>query len=114
MLTRLVPVLVISLFLTLVFEVTYALIWGVRGRHDLWLVILVNILTNPIVVFVHYWVMLRTGWNVGAATLLLEAGAILTEGVIYWKCGKNISRPMLFSLSVNMFSYAVGELINAL
>ena len=51
--TVLVQALAISLGMTLVLELTFALFWGIRDHHDLWLAVFVNVLTNPIVVFVY-------------------------------------------------------------
>ena len=42
--------LIVSLALTLMLELGFALILGVRGRRNLALVALVNVLTNPPVV----------------------------------------------------------------
>ncbi len=44
--------LALSLGLTLLLEGTFVLVWGVRGR-DLLLVLLANVLTNPAVVLLH-------------------------------------------------------------
>lgn len=114
MLIRLLPVMAVSLAGTLILELVFALLWGIRERHDLLLAAGVNILTNPIVVYFHYWVIINTGINVGVMTIFLEIAAVLTEGAIYRKYQKNIYRPMFFSLCANAFSYAVGELINGL
>ena len=114
MLIRLLPVMAVSLAGTLILELIFALLWGIRERHDLILAAAVNILTNPIVVYCHYWVIIKTGLNVGVITMLLEIAAVLTEGAIYQKYQKNICRPMFFSLCANAFSYAAGELINGL
>ncbi len=114
MLIRLLPVMAVSLAGTLVLELIFALLWGIRGRHDLFLTAGVNILTNPVVVFFHYWVIIKTGLNAGVITMFLEIAAVLAEGVIYRKYQKNIYRPMFFSLCANAFSYAAGELINGL
>ena len=107
--------LVISLAMTLVLELSYAAFWGVRTRHDLVLVTLVNVLTNPIVVFVYYFVRLRRlPVNYGWITVLMEVLAVVTEALLYQKHARTIRRPWLFSLSANAFSYAVGELINGI
>ena len=79
------------------------------------ILLLGNILTNPVVVFVYYYVRIRrlpvhTGW----VTIGLEAGAVITEALLYRSCARSVQRPWLFSLSANAFSYAVGELINGL
>ena len=76
---------------------------------------LVNVLTNPIVVFVYYYVRIRRfPINYGWVTLGMEAFAVSAEAWIYQKKARTIHRPRLFSLSANAFSYAVGELINGI
>ena len=103
----------VSLAMTLVLELCYALAWGVRGKHDLWLVVLVNVLTNPIVVFLSYFIRIRRlPVNFGWVTIGLETFAVVTEALLYRKKSQTITRPWLFSLSANAVSYAVGELIN--
>ena len=111
----LLPGLAISLALTFILELSYAWFWGMRGLHDFLLAAAVNMLTNPIVVFVYYLVWYRRfAVNRGLVTLGLEIWAVVTEALLYRKYAKTIRRPWLFSLSVNAFSYAAGELINAL
>ena len=105
----------ISLALTLIFELAYAWMWGVRERHDFLLVCAVNVLTNPIVVFAAYSAMYRrTALRLGVVMLIMETLAVVTEGLLYQKFARTIRRPWLFALSANAFSYAVGELINGL
>ena len=111
----LVPGLAISLALTLVLELSYARFWGMRGIHDFLLAAAVNVLTNPIVVFVYYFVWYRRfPVNRGLVTLGMEIWAVVTEALLYRKFARTVRRPWLFSLSVNAFSYAMGELINGL
>lgn len=111
----LLKALVISLTMTLVLELSYALLWGVRGRHDLLTAAAVNVLTNPIVVFVYYYIRIRhLPIRYGLVTLVMEVWAVVTEALLYRRFAKRVSRPWLFSLSANAFSYAVGELINHL
>ena len=113
--TVLVQALAISLGMTLVLELTFALFWGIRDHHDLWLAVFVNVLTNPIVVFVYYYVRIRRfPLNYGWITIGMEAFAVVTEALLYKKFSRTIQRPWLFSLSANAFSYAVGELINGI
>ena len=111
----LLPGLAISLGMTLAFELGYALLWGVRGKRELILAALVNVLTNPVVVFVYYFVWYRRlDVNRGVVTLILEIWAIVTEALLYRKYSRSISRPWLFSLSANAVSFAAGELINGI
>ena len=44
--------LAISLILTLIIELTISYIIGIRKKNDIEIIVLVNILTNPIVVFI--------------------------------------------------------------
>lgn len=111
----LVQGLAISLGITLILELTFSLFWGIRNHHDLWLAVLVNVLTNPIVVFVYYYVRLRRlPLNYGWITIVMEIFAVVTEALLYKKFSRTVQRPWLFSLSANAFSYAVGELINGI
>jgi len=107
--------LAISLNLTLVFELGFALFWGIRGKHDLLLTAAVNVLTNPIVVFVYYFMWYRRPpVNRGIVTLGMEILAVAAEALLYRRYGRTITRPWLFSVSANAFSYAMGELINGI
>lgn len=99
------PVLGISLALTIGLELAWALLFRVRGRRDLMLVCLVNVLTNPPVVLLRF---LLGSW----ALLPLEAGAVLAEGLCYRAYGERIPHPWLFALSANLFSYGMGVVLN--
>jgi len=103
--------LLLSLTLTLVLEAAFFLIAGKRDRRDLLLLLLVNVLTNPVVVAAVWLVALYT--RVGAiwAILPLEAFAIATEGHYYKRYGRSFERPYLFSVAANLFSYGMGVFI---
>ena len=98
-----------SLLLTIVIETALALLFRVRGK-SLLIVILVNVLTNPIVVYLAYFLDLSL-----PIVLLPEAGAVLLEGSIYYmfnkKEGFEFRRPFVISLVLNAVSYCVGLLI---
>ncbi len=112
-LRHLSPVFLISLFLTELLELIIAAIWGVRGKKDLFLVLLGNILTNPFVVLFHY-LAVRQGHSTNSLTLILEAVAVVVEGFIYDKVGYDISYPYFFSICANVFSYAIGMLLSVI
>lgn len=101
--------LVVSLGLTLLLEGAFALLWGVRGRRDWGLVLLVNVVTNPIVVSLHH--ALGGGIPVTAA---LEASAVAAEYLAYRAWGESTRPAFLFSLCANCFSYFCGVLLNIL
>ena len=103
-----------SLLLTLVVETGFFLLFGKRSRKDLLLLLLVNILTNPVVVLVFWLVELYTDWNTYIILIPLELFAILTEGYYYKKYGLSFRRPYIFSLTANMVSFGMGELIQSL
>lgn len=93
----------LSLGLTLLIELGFALLCRKRGRALL-LAALANLLTNPVVVLtVLVW---------GAPVWLMEALAVLTEGFIYGKSREDFSRPYLFSLCANALSFGLGLLLN--
>jgi len=107
----------ISLGLTVLFEVGFFLIAGVAGfvdkrnKKDLLLVILVNTLTNPIVVLLYWIAYYNTNWNTVLVLIPLEVFAVLTEGFIYSRYAVSIKRPFLFSLAANAFSFTLGYLL---
>ena len=101
----------ISLVLTMALEAGFFLLTGKRDKKDLLLLLLVNILTNPIVVLSFSLVVFYTDWNAHIILIPLELFAVLVEGFYYKKYGNSFRRPFLFSLAANMFSFWAGELI---
>ena len=83
---QLIKGLLRSLLLTEVLELLAAACFPQRNRHDFLLVILVNILTNPVVVYLDFWLHGATiAWRwlwVGG----LEFAVWLSETLIYRKC----------------------------
>lgn len=101
--------LAVSLALTLVLELGFALLWGV-GRRDLLLVALANVLTNPAVVLCHTLTALFHPAALIPVTFALEAGAVLAEGRLFATRG-DIRFPWGFSLCANLFSFSIGMMI---
>lgn len=75
------------------------------------LVLLVNLLTNPAVVFLYHVNCLYLGWNRTVITVGLEAAAIAVEAVCYKAAAGNIRHPWLFSIGANLFSFTLGAVI---
>ena len=100
-----------SLLLTLLLEEGFALLWGLRGRRELTVVALVNILTNPVVVMAYHTAVGLWGWSPALVTLALECGAVLVEWRYYRLCIPRLGRPLLFALLANGFSYGLGCLL---
>ena len=107
-------ILAVSLLLTLVFEEGFALVWGLRGRRELGLVALVNVLTNPAVVLLYYTATGLWRWNAIPVVIVLEAAAVLVEWRCYRAFSDQVKHPFLFALLINLFSYGAGCVINLL
>ncbi len=102
--------LALSLLLTLIFELAFAYAWG-AGKRDTLLLILVNVLTNPLVVLWHNSHMEDSYF---LSTLLPEVCAVLVEAALLKAFGKNIRYPVLLAVCMNVFSYSLGVLISCL
>ena len=108
---KLTLALIESLGLTLALETGFFFITGKKDRKDLMLLILANIITNPIVVLSYWLAATYTHWNSVIVLAALEVFAILLEGGYYRKYGQGFRRPYLFSAAANMFSFWIGVLI---
>ncbi len=97
--------LVVSLALTLALELIMALIWRVKDWHDILLLVLVNVMTNPPVVLTHNLIMLDTPIFF---TIAIEAMVVALEFLCYKYRARTINKPFVFSLSTNAFSYISG------
>jgi len=124
MIEELSVALVLSLIMTLVLETGFFLLavellqgklfTGKRNKKDLMLVIMVNIITNPVVVLVYWLIYIYTEWNIVIVVVLLEIMAVLTEGYYFKRYGRTFKHPFVFSLAVNAFSYSAGVVIQYL
>lgn len=102
------------LILTIIIEVVIGLILKIKNKKDILNIILVNIVTNPIVVSIPVYINIKFGLlerNISLITL--ELLTLFIEGYIYKKVlnYKKIN-PYLISLILNMSSYLIGEIIN--
>lgn len=95
------------LTITLVIELTLALVLGIRGK-DLLRVTLINVLTNVplnIIVTLLYRV-LDNNLVFYLIVPIFEIGIILIEGAYYKKLNNSIIGPYKLSLLLNGFSYS--------
>lgn len=99
-----------SLLLTQVFELPFAWLWGAK-KKDLIVVLLMNVLTNPLVVMWNY-----STWDLGffVCTVLPELAAIVTEAILLRKFTKVTPYPVLLGVMINLFSYSAGVVLNFL
>lgn len=111
MIEALIISLVVSLLLTLVLECGFFFIVGKSDKKDLLLLVLVNVLTNPLVVLTFWLIQSYTYWNAYIVLVVLEVLAVVVEGGYYKKFGESFKRPFLFALAANAFSFLSGLLI---
>lgn len=94
----------VSLGLTLVIELIVALLFGLRRRDDLILVVLVNILTNPAAVWLH--------WAAGIPQIPIEVVVVLVEFYVYRQF--KVKNPLGLSCAANGISWTLGLILQML
>lgn len=96
----------ISLLLTWLIELPVGWAMGLRGRKYIYLMLLVNLLTNPAAVLLHF---------LGIPQLPIEIGVVLAEALVYFWFSKDekwkISHPIGLSIVTNGISWITGILI---
>ena len=105
-----------NLCLTVVIETAVAFLLKVRNIYDIFLVVLVNCITNPILNLLMnvlvYFVSFKNP-IVFPVLIVFEISVVFIEGMFFRKtkvdCGK--INPFLFSLILNGSSFAVGEIL---
>ena len=104
-----IKALIFSLVMTWILELGFAWCMKIRDKDEMKLVLLVNFITNPVVVCL-YW-MLYLSVDVTLLTIILEVSAVFVEALYYHKFSKQIAHPLVFSVLINAFSYLTGVLI---
>ena len=114
LLNRFYEPLITCLIITIIVEVFIAYLLKVRDKKDYLNIILVNIITNPLVVLFPYLIYLYHGLTARYLSLIiLELFAFLTEGYIYHKVLKYQKiNGFILSLILNLSSYILGDIIN--
>lgn len=107
-------ILIKCLLLTIIIELIVALILGIRDKKDILNVILVNVITNPIVVMSQILLYLRFGYTIEIiGVIILEILVVPVEGLIYKKVlNYRKINPILLSLILNASSLIIGGFIN--
>ena len=99
------------LLLTILFEMAAAYVLGLRTKKELLLTVLVNIVTNPLLVYFSLILMYHLGIKTGTILTyaVLEPLVVYVEYRIYQNCisGRNC---MLLSLILNLVSILGGLL----
>lgn len=106
-------IMLICLISTIVIEHIMSLLLGIRNKKDILNVILVNIMTNPLVVSILMYITYNRLFNTTISIIILEILVILTEGFTYKKVLTfDKINPYVLSLILNISSYFIGELLN--
>lgn len=100
----------LSLALTLLIETAAALLLGLR-RRDVLLVVLMNAITNPAVVYLYLLLSAATALPRWALLLPLELAAVAGEWLLLKRFASGVRRPLLTALLLNACSFGVGELL---
>ena len=105
----------LCLIVTLIIEEAGALILGIRKRFDLIVILITNILTNPVAVLINMVMGSFTSVPKPIYIALIEIVVFLIEALIYSKLlySKRPS-PVILSLILNLASFLFGSAIVAL
>lgn len=106
-------IMLICLSSTIVIELIMSLLLGIRNKKDILNVILVNIMTNSLVVSILIYITYNRLFNTTISIIILETLVILTEGFVYKKVLTfDKINPYVLSLILNISSYFIGGLLN--
>ena len=110
------PVVMIRCLLsTIIIELLLALILGVRDKKDILNIILVNTMTNPLLVSLITYITYNRIFNRTISIVIMEILVVIIEGLTYKKILKfNKKNPYIISLILNASSFLIGEIINYL
>ncbi len=106
--------LVISLFLTLIIEMITSTWVGIKEGYDMTVVILANIITNPVVVFVSNCILHFVNNDVTYYIVIgiMEILAVIVEYLVFKRYLKYCKKsPMFISLFNNIISFFIGLLL---
>ena len=98
--------------LTILLETIFALFVGVRGRKNILLVMLVQVVTNPCCVLAMMWCHAHLNWPLYAYALPIESCVVVVEWLFYRKYLTGIQRKFSFALAANYFSYSFGFILS--
>jgi hypothetical protein len=103
---------IIALFLTIVIELCVALAFGYKEKKALYLVVLVNLLTHPVINYIIFVNSIFSLMPYQPLVIILEIIVVIVE----WQAlsyGLNSKKIKLFYLSLymNAVSYGIGLLL---
>ena len=106
-------IMLICLSSTIMIELIMSLLLGIRNKKDILNVILVNIMTNPLVVSILMYITYNRLFNTTITIIILEIIVIITEVLTYKKVITFYKiNPYVLSLILNISSYFIGRVLN--
>ncbi len=104
-----------SLLLTVLIEGLVALLWGLRGKKSFFLVLLVNVLTNPAAVLVYWLYQVYAGEHSLPVQVVIELIVVTVEAYIYRSFAEDdrfqVPRPIRLAILANVFSWGIGRFL---
>jgi hypothetical protein len=102
-----------ALLLTIAIEVIVALLFVLRSKQELWTVVLINVITNPLL---NYLITVNGYFHLISQTtiliLCLEVAVVLVEWrLLVWVLRQSTKKMLLLSFVMNTCSYLAGLLI---
>jgi len=103
----------ISLITTIFLEIISSFILGAKKIADVRLIIIVNVITNPLVVFFSNIIFLLSNYTILFFTMvfILEIWAVLFEFILFKRYLQEEIMPLMLSICNNFFSFVIGILI---
>ena len=106
-------IMIRALALTILIECAAGWMLGVRDRRGQGVIVLANLMTNPLVVSLGAAVQLFAGREyLAPVTIAMEIIAVIAEGFVYSRHLTSKTDPYILSLACNLSSYLIGAVIN--
>ena len=107
-----IQMFVISFVATLVLEALVMVLMSEHSKSNFLLLLLINILTNPMAVYLSYVGKILVDIPEILIQLPIEIGVVLVEAGIYVWFSKDekwtIKRPIFLGILANIFSWSIG------
>lgn len=109
----LLNIMLVCLFGTIAIELLIGFILRIKDKKDYANIILVNIITNPLLVSISTLLLYRYGLTIrNISVIIMEIMVVIVEGFIYKKYLKyDKLNPFFVSLILNASSYFIGGVI---
>lgn len=105
--------LLTSFLLTIFTELIVGWLWKIRNRDGWYVILLVNLITNPVLVMARIWgYYFFSPMILQWMTVFLEIVIWYLEGFLYSKKLNCCRHPYLLAITANAASYGCGLLIN--